>query len=112
MRTKQINQSDGQIDVDSVFGKLMGFTSDRFRADESWLWRKGKTIYLSMIWVTEPNMGYTQNLIESIHKAKYKVKVPTPLGAMNHIVQKMRFERKDEMTDMGRCEVWVLNEEE
>lgn len=109
MRTEE----NGAILADSKLGKKFGFTSDKFDSSASWLWKADGTIYLSMIWVHEPerNKGHTQALIASIHRAGLAVKVPTPLGAMNHILKKMGFKREDEDTEMGICEMWVLNEE-
>jgi len=101
---------DGQIKVDSRVGRRFGFISKRFRKDASWLWKQGNTIILSMVWVQEPNKGYTQQLIKDIRSDGYRVKVPTPLGAMVHIVEKMGFEQTEETTMAGPCEVWVLND--
>ena len=108
------SEEDGQILADSKMGRRFGFTSDKFDPGASWLWKVDGSVYLSMIWVheAERNKGHTQALISSIRKAGYTVKVPTPLGPMNLILKKMGFKRKDENTEMGICEMWVLNDKE
>ena len=100
------------IAVDSTIGEMFGFTSESFRPDCSWLWKQRDSIILSMVWVVKPNQGYTQSLIREIREHGYTVKIPTPLGTMNAIIKKMGFVRKDEMTEQGPCEVWVLNDKD
>lgn len=96
-----VDMKDGIIELDTDRGKELGFTSDKYGG---YLWKQGNYIMLSMI----NSKGYLLNLFNAIKKKGYGVKVPTPLGRMEKIVQLKGFKRtweQDEM--MGAVEVWV-----
>ena len=100
-----LNEFEGIITVDSDFGKLFGFTSDKF---DGWLGKRGKYIYISFIISKNPNQGNFHNLVEAIHKREFKIKVPTPFWRMKIWCKNHHFKRTFEFDkDMGRVEVWV-----
>jgi len=96
---------DGIILPDSEFGKKIGFTSDKFRG---YLWKRGDSIYVSMIISKKPCRGNFSRLIENILRLGYKVKVPTPIGIMPLILAKKGFKKTYEYyKELGMVEVWI-----
>ena len=100
---------DGIIKVDSDRGKEIGLTSDNF-LDSTYLWKKEKYIWVSLIAVRNRNKGHTQKLFKTILEKGFPIKVPTPLGIMPYILRKMGSKRTIEwfgepMNESG--EVWV-----
>jgi hypothetical protein len=77
---------NGEIGIDSKFGKSIGFTSDKFHSD-SYLWVEGKTIIISFIESLRPGNGDFRRLIENIRK-EYAVEVPTPFLKMRSILER------------------------
>ena len=98
---------NGIIELDSPFGKEIGFTSDKFKA--SWLWKKGNRIYISMIWAIEEDKGYFTELVKKIKEKGYEIAVPTPIGVMEYIVRKWGFKKNIEYSEDFKdyVEVWV-----
>ena len=98
---------DGIIELDSEFGKEIGFTSDKFKA--SWLWKKGNRIIISMIWAKKEREGYFTELIKNIKDKGYEVAIPTPIGLMEILVRKWGFKRIMEYSEDFKdyVEVWV-----
>lgn len=83
-----------------------GFTSRRFTPD-SYLWKSGDRIIISLITATPEGKGHFRQLIHAIETAGYKVDVPTPIFAMPLILKKWGFVKriiKDE--EMGEVELW------
>ena len=104
---------DGIIKVDSERGKIFGLTSDKF-LDSTYLWKKGKYIWISLIAIRNRNKGHTQKLFKTILEKDFPIKVSTPLGIMPYILRKMGFKRTIEyfgepMNESG--EVWVRETE-
>ena len=91
----------GQIKIDSAFGIRLGFTSDLFSSD-SYLWRIENAIWISLIFSERPGEGNFKKLIKNIHETGFDVKVPTPSGQMQAILNQWGFEPT---MDDG-CEVW------
>ena len=86
-------KKDGIIQLNSPFAKELGFTSDKFW--NSWLWKTGDRITISMIWV-RPRLqgkGYFTQLLKAIWDKGYEVAIPTSLGIMNGIVRKNGFQK-------------------
>lgn len=81
---------DGKIDLDSVAGKELGFTSDRFQ-EASWLWKMGNTIWISFIFAKKQRKGYFSNLLKKCWEKGFMVKVPTPSKQMLIICLKKGF---------------------
>ncbi len=52
--------NDFRIDPDSPFGKEIGFTSNLF---DGWLWREGRTIYISFIESKQESRGNFRKLV-------------------------------------------------
>lgn len=100
-----VKLSDGIIKLNSARGRVFGFTSDAY---DGWLWKKGGAIYISFI-VSKSN-GNFKRLIDRIRALGFAIKIPTPLGHMQKIVEKNGYRYTVE-TDpkYGPCEVWVLD---
>ena len=99
--------NDGIIELDSEFGKELGFTSDKFWA--SWLWKRGNRIIISMICAKKEEKGYFTELIKKIEEKGYEIAIPTPIGLMEILVRKWGFKRIMEYSEdfKGYVEVWV-----
>ena len=96
---------DGRIDLDSKFGKKIGFTSDKFNS--SWLWKIDNYIYISMIISNKENKGYVTTLFNNILKEGYGVKVPTPFSKMVSICVKHGFKHIVEHGEEGPCDIMI-----
>jgi hypothetical protein len=89
----------------------LGFTSDKFD-DNSYLWERDGAIYISFISSLYEGEGNVRKLFQTILEKGYVLKVPTPLGRMNHIVRDNGFKEtceeptEDEPWDEP-IEVWV-----
>lgn len=109
--------SDRFINVDDMFAKLIGFTSDIFSSG-SYLTLVDNSIWCSMIIVHEKkqNQGHFKHFIFELIK-KYKIIIPTPLGKMEACVRKWEFipsvylikDSDDESLD--ECEIWTKEKE-
>jgi hypothetical protein len=75
---------------DPEFGARFGFTSDRF-TDDSYLWRHGNEIMVSLITSTPEGRGHFSALVKRIEAAGYTVAVSTPLRRMTAILQRWGF---------------------
>jgi hypothetical protein len=97
---------DGVITLDTQRGRELGFTSYKY---DGYLWLKQGAVYISFITTKHEGQGDLTKLFNQIWKGGYKVKVPTPLGKMVHIVQAKGFKRTVEwFPEAGApCEVWV-----
>jgi len=76
---------NGIIELDSQFGKEIGFTSDKFVG--SYLWRIGKYIWISMIISRQEKQGNVRTLMDKINEKGFLLKVPTPSTRMQHICE-------------------------
>lgn len=77
---------DNFINVDSEEGKELGFTSDRFRAD-NWLSKyKDNLIIISQIDSLEPEKGHFSELLKRIEEQGSGVLVPEPSRTMRVIL--------------------------
>ena len=63
----------------------IGFTADKFSAD-SYLWRKGDAIWISLIFANHPGKGDFSRLVKNLEAAALKVIVPTPFAHMAAIL--------------------------
>ena len=102
----KVETKDGIILPDSEFGRRIGFTSDKFYG---YLWKRGDSIYISMIVSKKPMQGNFSRFIDNILRLGYKVKVPTPIGIMPLILAKKGFKKTHEYDEKfgGMVEVWV-----
>jgi len=104
---------DGIIELDTVAGKELGFTSDKFMEGNrsqigSYLWKRGEYIYISIIASREKNKDHLSKLFATILSKGYGIKVPTPSKLMKGILRKKGFERTKEHSEQhGNVEVWV-----
>lgn len=98
---------DGMIELNSEFGKTLGFTSDRF-GNGSYLWKRNGAIIVSFI--ESLAGGNFRRLVETIRSLGFAVHVPTPLGRMAEIVRKNGYRQTFPFSEaFGECvEVWVL----
>jgi len=98
--------SDGIIELDSKFGKELGFTSDKF---DGWLWKKDGDIWISFIQSKKEGKGNLSRLFDAISKRGYKIKVPTPMGKMRLILVKKGFKPTVEFVEEIKepVEVWI-----
>jgi hypothetical protein len=78
---------DGMIMVGSPRGKALGFTSDKFTRT-SYLWKKGDTMFISLIESKESGKGYYRALLDKIEGICKQVIVPSPSNRMIEIMQK------------------------
>jgi hypothetical protein len=98
---------DGIIEVDSQFGKELGFTYDQFTRT-SYLWKSGQTIYISAIEACERGKGNLRRLFQAIEAKGLTIKVPTPFRRMEEILRKQGFKHTvEDGPDMPGVEVWV-----
>lgn len=95
----------GIIELNSKIGKQLEFTADKY---SGFLWKRDKYIYISVIECNHKRQGDLNRLFDNILKAGYGIKVPSPLGLMELILQKKGFIKTYEsVIDSGDCEVWV-----
>lgn len=83
-----LQKSEGIINIDSDLGKQLGFTSDRFFPD-SYLWREGNTIIISLIIAKEK--GMFRQLIKAIQENGFDFEIPTPSNRMREIGIKQKW---------------------
>lgn len=97
-----------QINLDSEFGKQIGFTSDKFNG---WCWVIDNKFYISFIESRHQGQGNLRALIKNVTDLGYQVCVPTPFARMRHILERLGFMMIVEDTEMGPCEVMVSRQE-
>lgn len=95
----------GMIAIDSEQAQALGFTSDKF-LKASYLWFKDDAIYISFI--GSKQKGNFKRLVKTILNFGYTVKVPTPIGRMQKIVQKNGYKTIEKDPNYGLVEVWVM----
>lgn len=97
---------DGIIQVGAA-PPSWGFTADRFAGD-SYLWKTGDRIMVSLIFAKEQGKGYFSALVKAIEADGFKVAVPTPLGKMTAILSRWGFKPHHEIdSDFGEAvQVW------
>jgi hypothetical protein len=99
-------ESDGIILPDSYWGKRLGFTSKRWD-ENSWLWKDGEYIIISMVIAKEPGKGHFGSLCRRILQLGYGIRVPTAFPRMEAIVKRHGFQpAKVEDPIMGMVELW------
>ena len=93
--------SDGIIEIDTERAAPFGFTSKKFALD-SYLWKDGNSILISLIISNHPGRGDFSALVGIIEKQGFKVVVPCPLGRMTAILIKWGFKMNlaDDGTDL------------
>jgi len=104
---EQLDKShpDGVIELDSEFGKELGFTSDKF---DGRLWKKDSYIHICFIMSKHQGKGNLSKLFDKILSLGYGIKVPTPLAKMKVILLTHGFKPTVEFSkEMGYVEVWV-----
>jgi len=79
---------NGEIKLDSEKGKKLGFTSDLF---SRYLWERDGYIFTSFIISKNEGKGNLRKLFETILKAGFGIKVPTPFPRMEAICKKLGF---------------------
>lgn len=96
---------EGEIWLDTDFARQLGFTSELFDSN-SYLWKIGSSIYISLIISRYPEKSNFSTLINNILSRGYTVKVPTPSPMMAQILKRKGFIRSREQSELGACEVW------
>lgn len=87
------------IEVDSDFGKIIGFTSNKFDSDSYlYLDKKYFAIWISLIISKEEHKGNLLNLLNNLKSLKFNIIIPTPSNRMLTISKKFGF------TDLGMLE--------
>lgn len=94
---------NGIIELDSEFGKQIGFTSDKF---SGYLWKAGRYVTISIIESLHPNQGHLRNLFKSIEGLGFKIKVPTPLPNMLTILEHWGYTSTEEVEEYGIVNIW------
>lgn len=81
----------GKIDVDSEFGKELGFTKEAGFAQDSYMWGypQYNGLMLSLIICTKK--GGFRNLMQNIIKNGYIFRIPTPSIRMKEIGKKQNW---------------------
>lgn len=102
-RVEKMN--DEIIEIDSEFGKQIGFTSDKF-SDDSYLWRTDGKVTISLIFSKHQGKGNLSALFKNIESLGLKVAVPTPFAKMQAILERKGFVMHIEDTEIGDCEIW------
>ena len=100
---------EGKIDVDSEFGKELGFTKEAGFAEDSYMWGYPQYNGLMLSLIICNKKGGFRNLMQNIEKRGYIFRIPTPSPRMIEIGRKQNWSRG---TD-GECEILtneVLNE--
>ena len=104
---------DGIINIGTPAADALGFTSDKFHED-SYLWKKGDSIYISFIESVSPGKGDFRGLVEKIRSLGLTVKIPTPFSRMEEICRKNGYQHSQEAFDekarrtSGKVNVWLL----
>lgn len=91
---------DFVCDPDDPRVKRFGWTKQKFKG---YLSIEGKTIWVSSIWSKQMGQGNFSRLVKKIHKAGYKIKVPSPFPRMEAICQHLGFTKTHEMFDEIDC---------
>ena len=101
-----MKRSDGIVELDSDFGKELGFTSDKFHG---YLWLTGKTIIISFIVSLQEGKGNLSRLFNAIGGFGYKIEIPTPSVKMQQIAEKRGFKQKFVYDDSFKehVEIWT-----
>jgi hypothetical protein len=86
---------------------LFGFSLNDF-APDSYLWRRGNEIMVSLIIARNPGKGAFSRLLRTIEASGFSVAVPCPLGHMEAILQHKGFVcgYEDDARSGERVEVW------
>lgn len=85
------DHDDGMINPSDEAALSAGFTTERFTC-QSYIWKVGDTIYISMVESRHPGRGHFRYMVESILMQGMTVKVSTPLYDMRRILVKNGFE--------------------
>lgn len=93
-----------EIPIGHPLATDLGFTADRF---SGYLWLMGSDLYVSLVDARVRGQGHFRAFVEAALAKGLTVKIPTPLGRMEHIVRRWGFEHTFEPSEMGACEVWV-----
>lgn len=89
------------------FARNLGVTKDRFNK-KTFLWKLGNEIYFSYVETTKDGQGYFRELVENCLSRGYTVKIPSPIGRMQKIVEKNGYRYTEEETKLGDIvDVWV-----
>lgn len=97
----------GMISLDSIRGRELGFTSDRF---DGYLWESAERITISFI--VSKERGNFRQLVATILALGKEVAVPTPFPNMERILRKNGYTQTFEHDgDFGPVEVWILKPE-
>lgn len=99
----------GQINLDSEFGRQIGFTSDKFDYD-CYLWGEpdNNRVWLSLI--ISKKKGNFCKLIQNLQKNNIKFCIPTPSNRMQEIGKKQGW-RKASGIEYGEYVEYLTNEE-
>ena len=97
------------IELDSEWGKKLGFTSDKF---SGYLWKREEYVFISFIESLNQGEGNLSALFNKIQELGYGIKVPTPFARMKAIIKKKGFIQTEEpfapdAEIYDPCEVWV-----
>lgn len=102
----KIKDHEGVINIDDDIAKELGFTSDKFFM--GYLWKIDNAIWISLIASYQGN-GYFSQLLNKIQDLGFIIKVPSPLGQMQAILNKKKFtptqEYNKEIKEM--VDVWI-----
>jgi hypothetical protein len=93
---------DGIILLNTPAADSLGFTSALFAGD-SYLWKVGSDMYISLIQSKQPGTGAFRALAQTLEAQGFTIKVPTPLRRMQEILVKQGYSPTLE----EGCQVWV-----
>jgi hypothetical protein len=96
--------TDGEVRIGDPLAEELGFTAERF---DGYLWLVRTDLYVSLVDAKHIGQGHFRAFVEKALAKGLTVKIPTPLGRMEHIVRRWRFKHVTEMSELGPCDVWV-----
>lgn len=96
MELGNLKDKEKLIEVDSDFGKIIGFTSDKFENDSYlFLDKKYFAVWVSLVISKEEHKGNLLNLLNNLKSLKFNIIIPSPSDRMLSISKKFGF------TDLG-----------
>jgi len=78
----------GMIDLDSDFGRSIGFTSDLFKDGSFLFGDENGILWISMVLAKHKGAGDFRSMMQNIESMGITFRIPTPIGNMVRICMK------------------------
>lgn len=100
---------EGIIHLGSEFAKQIEFDPDKF---EGYLWRKNKTIWISLIISRHEGQGNLIRLFNNILREGYEIMIPCPSARMKQIATLYGFKEvpEGELKDCSTAMIYQLGD--